>query len=81
VPAQRRTSVERVSHTVAPADTDAAAAAGLPFEDYESLPASYVVARLERLDRAELEAVGAFEEAHRGRRTVLGRIEQLLAQR
>ena len=81
LPPQRRSSVERVSPTVAAADTDRAPAAGLPFEDYESLPASYVVARLERLDRAELEMVRAFEEAHRGRRTVLGRIEQLLAER
>ena len=80
-PPQRRSSVERVSPTVAAADTDPAPAAGLPFEDYESLPASYVVARLERLDPAELEMVRAFEEAHRGRRTVLGRIEQLLAER
>ncbi len=70
-----------MSPTVAPGDPDLAPAAGLPFEDYESLPASYVVARLERLDPAELEMVRAFEEAHRGRRTVLGRIEQLLAER
>jgi len=78
---QRGSSVERVSPTVAAPDTDRAHAAGLPFEDYESLPASYVVVRLERLDRAELEMVRAFEQAHRGRRTVLGRIEQLLAER
>jgi hypothetical protein len=81
MPPQRRTSVERVSPTVAPADTDAAPAAVLPIEDYESLPASYVVARLQHLEPAELETVRAFEEAHRGRRTVLGRIEQLLAER
>ena len=58
-----------------------AESAGLPIEDYQSLPASHVVARLERLDRTELDAIRDFEETHRGRRTVLGRIDQLLAQR
>jgi hypothetical protein len=64
-------------------DEPAAAPGGsgdhLPIEDYESLAASQVVDRLPTLTPAELEAVRAFETAHRGRRTVLGRIEQLLA--
>ena len=51
----------------------------LPIEDYESLAASHVVDRLATLTPAELRAVRAFETAHRGRRTILGRIEQLLA--
>ena len=51
----------------------------LPIEDYESLAASQVVDRLPTLTPAELQAVRRFEAAHRGRRTVLGRIEQLLA--
>ena len=51
----------------------------LPIEDYESLAASHVVDRLSTLTPTELREVQAFEAAHRGRRTVLGRIEQLLA--
>jgi hypothetical protein len=51
----------------------------LPIEDYESLAASHVVDRLPTLTPAELAQVQAFEAAHRGRRTILGRIEQLLA--
>lgn len=51
--------------------------AGLPLEDYESLAASQVVHRLERLPRDDLDRIEAFEKAHRGRRTVLGKIEQL----
>jgi len=58
---------------------DRAPVADLPIEDYESLAASHVVDRLPTLDPGELRAVQAFEQAHRGRRTVLGRIEQLLA--
>jgi hypothetical protein len=50
----------------------------LPIEDYESLAASHVVDRLATLTPAELRDVEEFETAHRGRRTILGRIEQLL---
>jgi len=56
----------------------APAAAQLPIEEYESLAASHVVARLANLDPSELREVRRFEVAHRGRRTVLGRIDQLL---
>jgi len=55
------------------------AAAELPLHGYESLAASQVVARLARLEPAELESIRAFELAHRGRRTILGKIDQLLA--
>ena len=51
----------------------------LAIEEYESLAASQVVARLPSLTPTELEAVRRFETDHRGRRTVLGRIDQLLA--
>lgn len=51
----------------------------LPIEDYESLASSQVVDRLPTLTPEELLAVQTFETAHRGRRTVLGRVEQLLA--
>ena len=51
----------------------------LPIDEYESLAASQVVARLPTLRRDELEAVRTFEAGHRGRRTILGKIDQLLA--
>ncbi len=51
----------------------------LPIEEYQSLAASQVVARLPALTASELGAVRRFEAAHRGRRTVLGRIDQLLS--
>lgn len=51
----------------------------LPIDEYESLAASQVVARLPTLTEAELEQVRSFEAAHRGRRTILGKIDQLLA--
>jgi hypothetical protein len=56
----------------------AAAAGHLPIDEYESLAASQVVARLPTLTEDELAAVRAFEAGHRGRRTILGRIDQLL---
>ncbi len=55
-----------------------AAAETLPLEGYESLAASQVVARLARLSPAELHQIKKFELANRGRRTILGKIEQLL---
>lgn len=56
-----------------PADVD-----DLPIEEYESLAASHVVARLAQLTPDELRRLQEFESANRGRRTVLGKIEQLL---
>jgi hypothetical protein len=58
-----------------------AAVAQLPIDQYESLAASQVVARLENLTADDLEAVRRFEVSNRGRRTVIGRIDQLLAAR
>ncbi|HEY2331437.1 MAG TPA: hypothetical protein VGH94_05925 [Acidimicrobiales bacterium] len=52
-------------------------AASLAVPDYDSLAASQVIARLAALAPAELEAVRHYEEATRGRRTILGRIAQL----
>jgi hypothetical protein len=60
---------------------DAGSAADLAIAGYEDLPASHIVARLERLDDVQLAEVRRFELAHRGRRTVVGKIDQLLAQR
>ena len=59
--------------------TPSPGAADLAIEEYESLAASQVVARLPSLTPDELDAVRRFEAEHRGRRTVLGRIDQLLA--
>jgi hypothetical protein len=49
----------------------------LAIPDYDSLAASQVLPRLEGLTPAELEAVRGYEAAHRGRRTILGRIGQI----
>jgi hypothetical protein len=56
-----------------------AAVPQLPIDEYESLAASHVVARLANLTPEELAAVRSFEVAHRGRRTIIGRIDHLLA--
>jgi hypothetical protein len=52
-------------------------AAELAITDYESLSASQVVTRLEGLTVDELEAVRAYEAAHRGRKTILNKVAQL----
>lgn len=54
-----------------------AASADLAIADYDSLAASHVIPRLSGLDAAELEAVRAYESAHRARKTILGKIAQL----
>jgi hypothetical protein len=48
---------------------------GIP--DYDELSASQVVERLDGLQSSELAAVRTYEEAHRARRTILFKIEQL----
>lgn len=52
-------------------------ALGIP--GYDSLSASQVVQRLGGLTPAELDAVRAHELAHRHRRTILNRVDQLLS--
>ena len=52
-------------------------ARNLAIPGYDSLAASQVVQRLAGLSKDELEAVGAYEAAHRSRRTILTRIRQL----
>ena len=51
----------------------------LAIPGYDSLSASQVVQRLDGLSGAELEEVRAHELASRRRRTILSRVEQLLA--
>lgn len=60
-----------------PAADTPSAAPGLAIPDYDELSASQVVDRLEGLRADELEAIRAYESAHRGRNTILGKIEQL----
>lgn len=54
-------------------------AADLVIPGYDSLAASQVVPRLTTLSAVELSAIGAYEHANRGRRTILNRVRQLLA--
>ena len=61
------------------AGADVPSADGLAIPGYDSLSASQVVQRLAGLSRDELEAVGAYESAHRARRTILTRVNQLKA--
>jgi hypothetical protein len=49
----------------------------LAITDYDSLSASQVVTRLEGLTPDELEAVRAYEIAHRGRKTILNKVAQI----
>ena len=64
-----------------PAMQNGAASAGddLPIPGYDALSASQVVERLIGLSGGELEVVRTYEAAHRNRRTILGKIEQLTA--
>lgn len=54
-----------------------AGAPHLAIPDYDELSASQVVDRLEGLRPDELGAIRDYETAHRGRNTILGKIEQL----
>lgn len=49
----------------------------LAIPGYDTLSASQVVQKLNGLNAAELAAVGAYEAAGRGRRTILNRVAQL----
>jgi hypothetical protein len=62
-----------------PAPTSGPGSDGLAIPGYDSLSASQVLRRLDGLDPVELEAVRAYEAAHRGRKTILTRIGQLQA--
>lgn len=61
----------------APRAGNGPAAAGLAIPDYDSLSASQVLPRLSSMSQEELEAVRAYEHAHRGRKTILNKIAQL----
>ena len=63
-----------------PDDMDDITEADLAIPSYGSLAASQVVSRLEGLAPVELETVRRYEVAHRGRKTVLGKIANLQSQ-
>lgn len=67
-----------VAATGSPRDNGGGAADKLSIPDYDSLSASQVVERLQGLSPDELAAVRIYEETHRGRRTVLHRLDALL---
>jgi hypothetical protein len=50
----------------------------LPIPGYDALSASQVVERLAGLSAGELDSVRDYENANRRRRTILGKIEQLI---
>jgi hypothetical protein len=66
---------EPAGESTAASTAPKAATLGIP--DYDELSASQVVERLDGLQPGELDAVRAYEEAHRSRRTILYKIEQL----
>jgi hypothetical protein len=66
----------RPAPTLAPV-VDAPPRGDLPIPGYDALSASQVVERLNGLAPLELDAVHKYETAHRQRRTILGKIEQL----
>jgi hypothetical protein len=58
-----------------------ATASALPINNYDTLSASQIVPRLAGLRPEELALVRSYENAHRRRRTILGRIAQLQGRR
>ncbi|MCJ7670972.1 MAG: hypothetical protein MUP67_02855, partial [Acidimicrobiia bacterium] len=50
---------------------------GLAIPDYDELSASQVVDRLDGLASGALAGIRAYETAHRGRATILGKLDQL----
>ena len=51
----------------------------LVLPDYDHLPAAHVVSKLASLTARERAVIEEYERAHRHRRTILGKIEQLRA--
>ena len=75
--AASRPAGESTSTSTATTAAPAPAATTLVIPDYDELSASQVVERLDGLPASDLDAVRAYEEAHRARRTILYKIEQL----
>lgn len=54
-------------------------ASGLPIDAYETLTVPEITTQLASLSKEDLERVKAFEEANKGRKTLLREVERLLA--
>ncbi|MEL6892680.1 MAG: hypothetical protein AAFP84_13865 [Actinomycetota bacterium] len=73
-------STERVDESTVDgesADDEAIDPSMLAIPDYDTVPAIDVVSQLADLDADERDVVERYERANRGRRTVLGKIDQL----
>ena len=57
--------------------SDVAAPTELPIEDYDGLPAVQIIPLLASLTKDERDAVRAHETVGRGRRTIIGKLDQL----
>ncbi|MEO5841543.1 MAG: hypothetical protein ABIQ73_18765 [Acidimicrobiales bacterium] len=79
--AAARTAPAARARPAAAAATAGAAAQALPINNYDTLSASQIVPRLAGLRPDELARVRAYENSHRRRRTILGRIAQLQGRR
>lgn len=77
-PATKATKAPAKRAPAKKATTSTASAADLPIREYDGLSASQVVSRLTGLTPDELRAVRTYEEASRGRRTVILAIDRLL---
>jgi hypothetical protein len=78
-PAQPTPDGEPAAAAAAPVRSGAGADE-LAIAGYDTLAASQVIPRLAGLSPSELAAVEAYELAHRGRKTILGKVAQLRAE-
>lgn len=69
--------VETEPEVAEPTPRSGAGADELAIPGYDSLAASQVIPRLDGLTDDELDAVARYEAAHRGRKTILGKVDQL----
>jgi hypothetical protein len=78
---QARREVEKLlapkPRTVTDPPIDTVAVPPLPITNYDSMTAAQIIGLLDALTPAERHRVAEHEKAHRNRRTVLGRIDQL----
>jgi hypothetical protein len=73
------TPVSEPSPSIASTNGASVTEPSLAIPEYDQLSASQVVERLDGLTATELDEVRAYEVAHRGRSTILGKIVQLTA--
>jgi hypothetical protein len=77
---QARREIEKLlpkPPTVTDAPIETVVVPPLPITNYDSLTATQIIGLLDVLTPAERERVADHEKAHRNRRTVLGRVDQL----